>query len=117
MVDAGHVWVSRAPMDSTRIKGFISDVLLADKDGAIDAMARSRQGEALPPERFPKEMYVDEPGESVRKLPDLALAGGFWTVGSGRTCCAQSTLAARRSTPREPSATTARRRLRASISA
>jgi hypothetical protein len=74
------VWVSRAPKDSTLIKGFASDILIADRKRTIDAMERNEAGEALPPERFPKEMYRDL-GERARKLPDLANAGGFWTVG------------------------------------
>jgi hypothetical protein len=81
MTDA-IVWVSRAPMDSTLVKGFTSDLLIADRRTAVDAMERSQAGEALPPERFPREMYVADPGKKIRKLPDLANAGGFWTVSA-----------------------------------
>ncbi len=80
MTDA-IVWISRAPMDTTLIKGFTNDLLVADKDSALDAMRRNEIGEALPPERFPKEFYRD-PGERVGKLPDLANTGGFWTVSA-----------------------------------
>jgi hypothetical protein len=84
MNDIDHVvWVSRAPIVSILIKGFLSDVFLADEARAIDAMERNRTGEALPPERFPTEHYVKDPGQKIRKLPDLALAGGFWTVSAG----------------------------------
>lgn len=76
------VWVSDAPMNPALMKGFIMDVLLADKDNAIDAMRRNQAGEALPPERFPKEFYVKDPGKKIHKLPDLANAGGFWTVSA-----------------------------------
>lgn len=81
MTDA-IVWVSRAPMDSARIKGFTSDLLIADEDRTIDAMRRNQAGEALPPERSPKAMYVKASGRKIRKLPDLANAGGFWTVSA-----------------------------------
>jgi hypothetical protein len=45
-------------------------------------MLRNQAGEALPPERFPKEMYVKDPGKKIAKLPDIANAGGYWTVSA-----------------------------------
>jgi hypothetical protein len=69
-------------MDSTRIKGFTNELLIANRIFTVDAMERNESGEPLPPERFPNEFYVDEPGQKIRKLPDLANAGGFWTVST-----------------------------------
>ena len=99
------VWVSRAPMDTTRIKGFTSDLLIADRKRTIDAMRRNEAGEALPPERFPKEIFTDL-GEKIA-APDLAHAGGFWTVSAAVADVLRSVdLGGRRSTRRRRSATT-----------
>jgi hypothetical protein len=72
------VWVSGAPKDSTLVKGFDNDLRVADR---MDAVKRNDAGEALPPERFPKEFYRKS-HEKAQKLPDLANSGGFWLVSA-----------------------------------
>ncbi|NSX55455.1 imm11 family protein [Parasulfitobacter algicola] len=76
------VWVSRAMMDSTLMKGFDHDNYFVDKENALDAMRRNEKGEPLPADRFPKEMYGEYRDEKVKKQPDIFNAGGFWTVSA-----------------------------------
>lgn len=83
MIETEHVvWVSEAPMNPRLIKGFTHDVTIADRPLSIDAMNRNEVGEALPRERFPREIYVSRPGSKLYKLPALADAGGFWVVSA-----------------------------------
>ncbi len=74
------VWVSRAMMDTTLVKGFASDVAEVDKTAAVEAMKASGKGLPLPEERFPKKMYGKYPDERKKRQPNLFMAGGFWTV-------------------------------------
>ena len=72
MIDAEHVvWVSRAPMDSTRMKAFTNDLSIANRERAIDSMRRNDAGEPMPPDRFPKAFYVKEPGQKIRYRGEL----------------------------------------------
>lgn len=80
MTDA-TVWVSEAQKDPTIVKGFTNDLQTADRRAAMDAVKRNDAGEALPPERFPKEFYRKS-DEKAQKLPDIANAGGFWLVSA-----------------------------------
>ena len=74
------VSVSRAPADSTLLKGFDSDVTISDSQLALDAMERSAEAVPLQPERFAKEFYGKFYGESYKRQPDVFKAGGFWRV-------------------------------------
>jgi len=47
-----------------------------------DTVKRNEEGEPMPAERFPKELYGKYTGGKVRKLPDLCNAGGFWVVSA-----------------------------------
>ena len=75
-----EVWVSGAPVDPTLIKGFDTDVALADQKLAVDALRKSAAGVPLPAERFPKEFYGEYYDKSYKKQPDIFMAGGFWCV-------------------------------------
>lgn len=74
------VWVSKAPSDTTLTKGFVPDVFLEDEKLALDAMERSRLGEPLPADRFPKEFYGQYHQKTYKNQPDIFLGGGFWCV-------------------------------------
>ncbi len=64
------------------IKGFDQDNYLENNELAVDAMKRNNAGEALPANRFPKEMYAEYKDKKEKKQPDLFNAGGTWTVSS-----------------------------------
>lgn len=64
------------------IKGFDQDNYLENNELAVDAMKRNNVGEALPANRFPKEMYAEYKDKKEKKQPDLFNAGGTWTVSS-----------------------------------
>lgn len=76
------IWVSRVFVDSTRIKGFDSDISIENMQLAVDAMQKSKKGEPLGPERFPKEMYGKYPDKKHRSILGIFMANGFWTVSA-----------------------------------
>ncbi|WP_208351312.1 imm11 family protein [Pseudaestuariivita rosea] len=76
------VWVSQAMMDSTLIKPLDADVFLKDQKTTIETLERNDRGEWMPPDRFPKKIYGKYRDGKVKKLPDICMAGGFWTVSA-----------------------------------
>ena len=82
MAEEKVVWVSRAMMDSTLIKPFLSDLYFADKELAIDAIRRTKRGEALPADLYPKEHYGKYPDKQMGRQPDIFSAGGVWLVSA-----------------------------------
>ena len=74
-----YVWYSGAFTNSSHVKKADADVFLADADRALDAMQRSRVAVPLPRDRFPAEIYLKQ---GAKRLPDIALPGGFWTVSA-----------------------------------
>ncbi|MDQ7735332.1 hypothetical protein QT231_21745 [Halomonas sp. SpR1] len=77
-----RVWATNCLTDAELIYAFDSDNYLEDEDTAFDAMKRANRGEALPAERFPKEMYVAGRYYKFKKVPDIFKGGGFWVVSA-----------------------------------
>ncbi len=74
------VWISRAPRDTTLIKGFLSEMWEDDRTTAVEAMKKSAAGVLLPSERFPKEFWGKYRDKTYKKNPDIFYGGGFWCV-------------------------------------
>ncbi|WP_429807411.1 hypothetical protein [Ensifer sp. B1-9] len=76
-----QVWVSRAFMDSTRIKGFTADPLPTGM--SLGQMAELNQaGERMSAEHFPKEIFAEYPDKKEKKQADLVLAAGAVVVSA-----------------------------------
>lgn len=76
------VWISAAPVDSTLIKAFVSDVIEADEDTTLDTLRRQVFGEPLPRERFPTKLFGEYPNKRLGPQKDFFMAGGFWLVSA-----------------------------------
>jgi hypothetical protein len=76
-----RVWVSRAFMDSSRIKGFTADPLPTGM--RLGQMAELNEtGERMSAEHFPKEIFAKYPDKKEKKQADLVLAAGAVVVSA-----------------------------------
>ena len=82
MAEDKVVWVSRAMMDSTLMKSFLSDLYFADQELALDAMRRVKRGEPVPAGHHPKEYYGKYPDKRMGPPPDIFCAGGDYVVSA-----------------------------------
>jgi hypothetical protein len=76
-----RVWVSRAFMDSSRIKGFTADPLPTGMN--LGQMAELNEtGERMSAEHFPKQIFANYPDKKEKKQADLVLAAGAVVVSA-----------------------------------
>ncbi|MCB1510936.1 MAG: hypothetical protein KDJ36_08525 [Hyphomicrobiaceae bacterium] len=81
MNDETEVWVSRAMMDTTLIKGFDSDIYEADEEKALLGLRMTRRAEIVTPDQVPKIMWL-KPTQKLKNAPDLFLGGGYWIASA-----------------------------------
>jgi len=82
------VWISRAMMDSTLIKGFDNDLYESDKERSLEGMRRSERAEPVGTDFFPKVMWYSRlqvrrtQNPEKRLLPPFFLGGGYWVANA-----------------------------------
>lgn len=73
------VWVSAAPMDSTRRRQFSVDIIEEDKDRGLEILRRAKSGAPVKPDELPRKFY-SKTSQDNKKRPDVFLADGWWIV-------------------------------------
>ncbi|MEQ8825884.1 MAG: hypothetical protein RIC14_16080 [Filomicrobium sp.] len=73
------VWVSAAPMDSTRRRQFSVDIIENDGERGIEVLNRMTERKPLSLDELPKTFY-SRTSQDNKKRPDIFMANDWWIV-------------------------------------
>lgn len=72
-------WVSAAPKDPSKIRGFHVDIIEANRERGVEIISRVEDGRCVDPDELPKVMWAKQTTDNTKR-PDFFMPAGSWVV-------------------------------------